>query len=175
MSSTTLSKLVGSKDREQTVFTPQNVLDVPQRLWGRIQYDACHGHPGFVTNKRKGKPDHVVAVESLVNAVAATDCLGLIMPWPKHSWINPPFNVLAAWLAMSMLQNEEHMMLVPVRPHRKWWREWSRVAEVAALNPIRFVGHDGTFPPPLVLAHRNSPTPGAMTALCVELGLGEAW
>ena len=175
MKANAIRSLIGRKDREQTVFTPQRILDVPQRLWGRIQYDACHGHPGLAINKRKGKPDHVVDVESIVNAVASTDCLGLIMSWPKYTWVNPPFNVLGAWLMMSLLQDAEHMMLVPVRPHRKWWRKWRRDAEVVALDPITFVGHDGSFPAPLVLAHRNSSTPGAMTALCVDLGLGEAW
>lgn len=170
-----LTSLIGQGDREQTVFSPQRVLDVPQELWGRIAYDPCHGHPGVAVNRRKGKPDHVVEVASLVNAVKHTDCLGLIMPWPDHTYGNPPYDQLHAWLVMSMLQETEHILLIPARSHRKWWRAWRREAEVVALDPVKFVGHDGTFPAPLVLGHRNSPCPGQLTEICERLGIGEAW
>jgi hypothetical protein len=171
---TALASLYGAKEREQTVFSPQNILDVPQTLWGRIQYDACHGAPGVAINRRKGKPDMLVAVESLVNAVTRTDRFGLILPWPPRTYVNPPYGPLHAWLVMSMMQASEHIMLIPLRPHRVWWRKWRRMTEVVALNPVKFVGHLGTFPAPLVLGHRNPPNPGQMTALCEKLGLGEA-
>jgi hypothetical protein len=186
-----LRSLIGNKAREQTVFTPPCIMAVVNGLWVRVEYDPCHGHPGAVLNRhgrkardRKELPEdpvsqvlggYAVATESCVNARRRTDSLGLILPWPHKTFCNPPYKFLAAWLGMSLLQDTEHILLIPARPMRKWWRAWRREAEVVALDPVAFVGHDQCFPAPLVLAHRNSPEPGRLTAACVAAGLGEAW
>jgi hypothetical protein len=98
----------------------------------------------------------------------------LIDPWPHWTFCNPPYKTLAEWLEMSLSQDTDHIMLIPVRPNRKWWRRWARRAEVVYLNPVTFEGHDQNFPAAVCLAHRNSQQPGALTEACARLGLGEA-
>ncbi len=186
----TVATLTGAGKREQTVFTPNAILNVPRALWGgRIAYDPCQGHPGHVLTS-KGRalaksgllspcwdqyPELAVPVESQVNAVSWTDTRGLVDPWPDHTFANSPYDKLVDWLAWSLEQPSDHIMLAPIRPHRVWWREWARESEVVYLNPVTFVGHDQSFPAPVCLARRNpEPYRGEMTAMCEALGLGEA-
>lgn len=189
-----MRSLIGQKDREQTVFTPQFIIDIVVAAFGRrIQYDPCHGHPGYVLTakgretKAKGVltanmdlevfTGRAVPTESCVNAVRQTDCLGLIAPWPDGTFVNPPFSQLHAWLEMSMMQSSDHIMLVPVRCHRKWWRKWADDAEVVPLNPFAFVGHDQSIPLPCCLArrHRSDIRSFGLTKLCVDAGIGGVW
>lgn len=192
----TVSCLSGAgKEREQTVFTPESVLQVPRMLWETIEYDPCHGKPGHVLTKagRRVVKDHAaygtpplptttvervcaglaVRVSSQVLAQRHTDSRGLIDTWPHCTFCNPPYGDLSRWLDMSLRQISDHIMLIPVRPNRKWWREWARQAEVVYLNPVKFEGHDQCFPAPLCLARRNAPKPGQFAAICAMLGLGE--
>lgn len=186
-----LKSLIGTGHREQTVFTPPIIVSACHELWGRIAYDPCHGHPGVVLTAagRKAKADGqlpapintqvaaklAIHVKSCVNAERSTDALGLISPWLDRTYCNPPYNELHAWLEMSLLQSTDHVLLIPVRCHRKWWRRWGRAAEIVALNPLMFLGHDQSFPAPLCLARRNSPNPGQLAEVCVALKLGEPW
>ena len=191
-----VATLSGAGEREQTVFTPASILAVPRALWGgRIAYDSCHGHAGVVLTKigrwaakeaqcPGGKPmpppeqwvemELATRVESQVNAERWTDCDGLTQPWVDGTFANVPFGSLAEWLAMSLEQRVDHVMLVPVRPHRKCWRKWAREMELVYLNPVTFVGHDQSFPAPLCLARWHWGRDGEMTRVCEMLGLGEA-
>ena len=187
----TVATLTGAGEREQTVFTPLPVLSVVRGAFGgRIQYDPCHGHPGIVLTKLgreaakvKELPESsavqvqwgmAVEVESQVDAVEWTDTRGLIDDWRTGTFANPPYKTLAEWLEMSLKQPTNHILLIPVRPSRKWWRAFAREAEIVYLNPVKFVGHDQSFPAPVCLAHRNSHQPGKLAELCSTLGIGEA-
>lgn len=192
-----VATLSGAGEREQTVFTPPEILAVPRALWGgRIAYDPCHGHPGFVLTKKgrhATKADQIIReaprrvptdlreqiaqgfavyVESQVNAERRTDYQGLTAPWIDKTFCNPPYKTLEEWLEMSLKQTTDHVILVPVRPHRVWWRAWAREMEIVYLNPVKFMGHDQCFPAPLCLA-RPGPSV-AMTLVCEMMGLGEA-
>jgi hypothetical protein len=120
--------------------------------------------------------DLAVDVRSLVNATAWTDCDGLTAPWPDGTFANPPYDKLKDWLAWSLEQNTDHVMLVPVRPHRKWWREWARkCGELVYLNPVTFEGHSQSFPAPLCLARRvTSQSYNPLGDLCKAAGIGES-
>lgn len=184
-----LAAMYGHRDREQTVFTPQYIIDAVVELYGLIQYDPCHGHPSVVLTKpgREAKRDNELPedvyeqvdsglanpVQSVVNAVTRTDTEGLTAPWPHRTFCNPPYDKLKSWLEMSGRQPESHVVLVPVRCHRKWWRKWAKQAEIVELNPVTFQGHDGSFPGPMCLASRNHWEPGALTAICEKHGIGE--
>lgn len=173
--------------REQTVFTPQVIVDVLLKLWGSIEYDCCHGEPGVVLTAtgreaKKAKrlpPDQAmqvalgfaVQVESIVPARRRTSTRGLIDPWPRHSYANPPYGTLAEWLDWSLKQFEPHVMLVPVRPHRKWWRKWARERQIIYLNPLTFLGYDGSFPAPLCLASNRASA--ELVNICRDAGIGE--
>lgn len=175
--------------REQTIFTPQVIIDVLLELWGTIEYDACHGEPGVVLTalgraaKKAGTvpPDRelqvmcglAVPVESIVPAKRRTSTRGLLDPWCHATYCNPPFGTLNDWLKYSGKQPVSHVMLVPVRPHRKWWREWAKTAELIYLNPLTFLGYDQSFPAPLCLAHRCPRERGRLAEICKERGLGE--
>ena len=180
----------GSGSREQTVFTPETILRVPRAIWGGIEYDCCTGPPGLVLNKagrKAAKADKLPEdsdewiglglagpVQSQVNAKRQTTTDGLSAPWVDGTWVNPPYKTLAEWLEKSMAEAADHILLIPVRPNRKWWRAWARTAEIVYLNPVKFEGHDQSFPAPLCLARRNAPKPGQLDELCQLLGIGEA-
>lgn len=141
--------------REQTIFTPQCIIDVVLELYGTIAFDPAYGGP-----------------EGIVPAEAYTDTMGLVIQWPDRTYCNPPYGELKLWLAHSLKQTSRHVMLVPVRPHRKWWREWARQADVVYLNPIKFLGYDQAFPAPLCLAERNTGD-SQLAKICERHGLGE--
>jgi hypothetical protein len=188
--------------REQTIFTPANILDVVRQHCpgGRIAFDPCHGEPQMSAKltasgrraKRAGQitgkedPETLVSFrhaewhrfESLVDAVRRTSTEGLTMTWCDWSFVNPPYGTLREWLEKSMASDAAHFMLVPTRPHRVWWREWARRTPSGGmiyLNPVRFHGQDQAAPFPLVLAGRNLPTAqGRLNDLCRTAGIGEA-
>jgi hypothetical protein len=113
-----------------------------------------------------------VPVESQVRAMRTTTTEGLTAPWVDATFINPPFNVLKLWLLKSLEETCDHVMLVPVRTHRPWWRDWAIASEVVYLDPVKFEGHDQSFPAPLCLARRNAPKRGELIRACEILGLG---
>ena len=182
--------------REQTVFTPMEIVTALIALWGRVAYDPCHGHPGAVltrSGRKLGKlaklmadgwtreklvaEGHANATASVVPAERKTDSRGLIDPWVDATFCNPPYGELRAWLEWAMAQLVDHIMLVPVRPHRTWWRKWAATIppeDLVYLNPVKFVGYDQAFPAPLCLARANAPAGevGRFGQLCVSLGLG---
>ena len=185
--------------REQTVFTPMEVVTVLLALWGRVAYDPCYGHPGVVLTKSgrklsKGRKlaglmaegwtheklveaGHANPTASVIPAERWTDCRGLVDPWPHKTFCNPPYGELRAWLEWAMATYADHIMLVPVRPHRTWWREWAATfppSDLVYLNPLKFVGYDQAFPAPLCLARANAPTDeiGRFGQLCISTGLG---
>lgn len=182
--------------REQTVFTPWPIVIVLLALWGRVTYDPCHGHPGVVLTgpgRKLGKLDellakgwthetlvaegHAVATASLIPATYWTDSRGLIDLWLDETFCNPPYGTLKDWLEWAMAQFVDHILLVPVRPNRTWWRKWAAsipAGDLVYLNPLKFVGYEQAFPAPLCLARANAPAAerGRLGHLCKALRLG---
>lgn len=182
--------------REQTVFTPIEIVTVLLALWGRVAYDPCHGHPGVVLTKsgrKLGKlaalmekgwtheklvaAGHANPTASVIPAERKTDCRGLCDVWVDATFCNPPYGNLREWLEYATGQPADHVLLVPVRPHRKWWRKWAATIppeDLVYLNPVKFVGYDQAFPAPLCLARANAPANevGRFGQLCVSAGIG---
>lgn len=80
----------------------------------------------------------------------------MAMKWPERTFINPPYRDLKKWLAHGLEQEGEQVWLIPVRPHRKWWREFERDCDALIwLDPVAFHGYDQKFPAPLCLAYRG--------------------
>ena len=183
-----LRSFFGQGEREQTVFTPEHILRVPRALWGQIAFDPCPGPTdGTIVHTAKGrkavKDGHVPELDWVerglsnhatrqVGALRVCEGDGLEAEWPDHTFVNSPYDVLKLWLKKSLATDTEHMMLVPVRPNRKWWRAWAREATVVYLDPFRFEGHDCVFPAPLCLALRNG-DPHPFASLCKRLAIGE--
>lgn len=81
---------------------------------------------------------------------------GLAEAWPERTYFNPPFDALAPWLAKYRAAWEV-VGLVPVRTHRRWFRESiARSTSVHFLDPLKFVGHSAAFPAPLCLLYRGA-------------------
>lgn len=142
--------------RNQTVLTPQTVIDGLLALWPEgIAFDAAHGP------------------ESIVPAAEKTSTRGLLDSWPHRTYANPPYGAclrnpardgaaahehevskaaekaaakaekrkprsirrpdsievagLGDWLEHQLERSEgESVVLAPVRTHRKWFRAWLR-------------------------------------------------
>lgn len=156
--------------REQTVLTPDLILDPLRRIWGAIAFDPCAGPAGPVwvpcslckgTGLRKGRPCVTGSWQtSSVNAmhtVREPDD-GLRYEWIDRSFCNPPYADLECWLEPQTIGRTA--WLVPVRPHRRWWRAWARTLDALIyLNPFAFKGHAQTFPAPLCLGYLGADAP----------------
>lgn len=157
--------------REQTVLTPEFLLAPLRTVWGGIVYDPCAAPEGPVWvacdyckgtgTKKNGKPccdaPHGGWYEQTVNA--EIECRlpvdGLAESWIDASFCNPEFAKLKQWLFPPIEPDARVAWLVPVRPHRKWWREWARTVMVIYLNPFAFVGHKQSFPAPMCIGYRG--------------------
>lgn len=126
--------------REQSIYTPQCIVDALLRLWPEgIACDPCPGDLGV----------------SLVNAFLPLDD-GLELPvWPRRTYVNPPYDKLKPWIER-FERSWECVLLTPVRTHRRWWRTLLLPSSrVCWLNPVKFIGYKQTFPAPLALIYRG--------------------
>ncbi len=129
-------------ERKQEVLTPQCIVDVCNKVWGQIVLDPCWCE-GALTN-----PIHKFEFPP-IDALTA--------PWITFSYINPPYKDLKQWLAYGRTQPDEQIWLVPVRTHRKWWRQWRDELDVyCELDPLKFLGYDCAFPAPLLLGYKGA-------------------
>lgn len=184
---------IGNGPREQTVLTPQVIVDGLLCLWGAIGYDPCWA-PGALTN-----PEH------------KTSTRGLRDPWRDRTYCNPPYGRcyvdpegdaelivveeierrrakaegravktpkggwalranLSNWLDKQLAWNVESVMLVPNRTHRKWLREWKCALDAfVELDPLKFHGFASAFPAPLVLGYLGT-NPRRFGACFAHLG-----
>lgn len=143
-------------DREQTVHTPDVILDVCMETFGGyIQLDPC------------ASPTHTFA---RVNTYEAGD--GLSHLWVDGTYWNCPFKHLKAWMAHAYKQPVEHIGLFPVRSNRTWWCHHMSATylDIAWLKPVLFKGYekgtvnprgeirkaDERFPSPLVLVYHGN-------------------
>lgn len=171
--------------RNQTVLTPQSVVDGLNSLWPMgVNYDPC-----FPSDSEDSY---------LVNANFHTKTRGLIDPWPDRTYANPPYGKslfdpenqmedllleekiraeakeagktakfpkglplkkagLWDWLKMQLENSEgESVLLCPNRTNRKWLRAWrSKVDGLVELDPLAFLGEKQAFPAPLVLGFKG--------------------
>lgn len=52
---------------------------------------------------------------------------GLIVPWKKLNWCNPPFDECSKWIKKAYEEQQkgnETVMLIPVRTETKYWHEY---------------------------------------------------
>lgn len=141
-------------ERKQEILSPPCIVDVCNKLWGRIELDPCY-HPDAITDPVWASID------------------GLKTKWSPRAYINPPYKDLKLWLKYGATQPTEQIWLVPVRTHRKWWRAWRDQLDVyVELNPIKFIGYQSYFPAPLLLGYRGA----LQDDFCSEtLGLGSVY
>ena len=142
----TAKSMISPGVREQTIYTPQCVLDVVDQLWPEgIALDPCSG------------PDSIVKAKDYCDLDAGKD--GLTIPWPQFTFVNPPYKDLKKWLEKALhesgpLSFAEILLLVPVRTHRKWFREAMGYAtETVFLDPLKFHGFKQAFPAPMCLMY----------------------
>jgi len=128
-------------ERNQAIFTPPEILDPIRALWRGIALDPC---------------GHVDAITDAEDTYMLGERSGLIEPWLDRTYCNPPYNDLKSWLAKAYAERGRGriMCLIPVRPHRKWWRDYaSTVDAICWLGPVKFVGYTQVFPAPLCLTY----------------------
>lgn len=122
--------------REQTICTPDEILDPLRAIWRGIDMDPCAA-PG----RSIGAAQEIRLPQD-----------GLRVRWPDRTFVNPPYGELSRWLEPRADWQDRWCWLVPVRSQRKWWREWARsLGTLIYLNPVKFVGYKQAFPAPLCL------------------------
>jgi len=153
--------------REQSIYTPQCIIDVVLALWpGQPIFDPCW-HPDSIVPA----PHGYVAVGPGQFAVFTTNTagervhgpagdIGGLRPgagWVPFTYCNPPYGRLRDWLECEgQRECNELVMLVPHRTHRKWYRHWKRTMDVIVeLDPVKFHGYAQAFPAPLALGYRG--------------------
>lgn len=141
----------GKPERNGRIYTPQPVVDALLGLWpDGIDLDPCSGPDSLVPARMNLWPD---APETETTFPA--DSLELV--WSVGTcYVNPPYGrPLKSFLAkLAKREPEEQAALIPVRPHRKWWRACVFEAEeICWLDPLKFVGYSSSFPAPLCVVY----------------------
>lgn len=146
-----LRSLYGYDERDQSVFTPVEILDAIRHVWPEgIAMDPC------------GHPDAPIQADDPVYGRTGGQIDGLEIPWPQRTYANPPFNELKAWLKKAAMEAcrmqasgyaPDVMLLAPVRTHRVWFWDLGMVSSMAWLKPVKFHGHKQAFPAPLVMLY----------------------
>jgi hypothetical protein len=140
-------------DHEQTVHTPDVILDVCREVFGgTIAMDPCASFGNEFAVENLYGPGHAARSFSLTS-----DRDGLKEVWTDGTYWNPPYKYLKAWMAHARKQPIEHIGLFPVRTNRQWWCDYmlTEVDRIAYLKPLKFKGYTQAFPAPLVLVYRG--------------------
>ena len=179
--------------REQEIYTPWELLEVPVATWpDGIQLDPCSGPASLVpaanafrgvridtgsrTRDTELEDGSVLPGEPIYRWGGS----GLIARWMQNTYVNPPFEDLEEWLLKSTIEHAkgitEQILLFPVRPNRQWWADYMRTVptSVAWLRPFCFVGFEQSFPAPCVLVHTGTHVDPSMRGLEADpdFGLG---
>lgn len=185
-----LQSLINAKrlgTREQTVLSPHLVLNPLRSVWGGIGLDPCAPEEDRIwvpcgrckgTGMHKKKPCRLCVephgawfeptVKAEVEYVLPQD--GTALPWLDRTYCNPTYDKLKDWLDPDAPKDARIAWLIPVRPHRKWWRAWARTCStIVYLDPFAFVGHCDKYPAPMCLGYRG---PDADDIEAAYAGLG---
>lgn len=158
----TVKSMACPGERPQEIYTPQPIVAALLRMWPHIELDPCHGPDSIVLARR-----HYYVPPTLIQTPAGRtkrifrpgpgDSDGLSLAWDSFTYCNPPFALLREWMIKAALEARQHpeiAVLVPVRPHRTWWRDIRSTASATAwLNPVTFVDYPSAFPAPLALLY----------------------
>lgn len=90
---------------------------------------------------------------------------GLAHPWHGLTFVNPPYDDIAAWVEKSyqeaLVGNATVLLLIAARTDTRWWWRWVRQGEVRLLQGRLRFGRDGEtvnvsapFPSVLVVFRR---------------------
>lgn len=138
----TAKSMISPGDRPQDIRTPKELLyAVAYCFGGTIALDAA---------------DSLKETPALEHYTGDLGSDGLKMPWKDRTYLNPPYKDLKDWLEKATREagNVLHRIVVlcPVRPHRKWFRQAMREAtDIVYLDPLKFEGFAQAFPAPLCL------------------------
>ncbi len=156
--STALSGMIGGQKREQTVLTPEWLLEAIRAV-APIGLDPCTTPENpckaatAYTEDYDGGRGGLSAVWGVDAPVLSGECI----------YVNPHYAKLKEWIRQCYLYAEQEKLpiylLAPFRPQRKWFCEYTRGYEVVSLAPFPFVGHKQAFPAPLCLVCYNLPLP----------------
>jgi len=166
-----LSGMVGGQEREQTVLTPDWLLDAIREV-APIGLDPC------TTPENPVGARFFCSVEGAAGtsqpsdvALGFTGSDGLAIPWgwplqraplAACAYVNPPYSDLKDWLQKCSAEagcGVQVYLLCPVRPQRRWFNEYTKGHTVVSLAPFPFKGHKSAFPAPLCLVCYNLPVP----------------
>lgn len=136
---------------KQTVLTPNSILDPIRELWdGEIAMDPCDAPDGSNTKAlaRVWQQTDELFMYKGCQPFLTSHPGGLSVSWPSRTFVNPPYNKLKDWLHPPLGYVPDTVWLVPVRPHRTWWRSWARDMDlIVYLNPLKFEGYAQTSAP----------------------------
>lgn len=131
--------------REQVVCSPPNMLDRLRSVWGVIVLDPCA--------PEEWTPHYTV--NPLIANRLPVD--GRAIPWVDRTYCNPPYRDLKSWLRPTLASEDARVAwLVPVRPHRAWWRDWARACDAVIYldaKHVVFPPHTQCFPGPICLGY----------------------
>lgn len=157
----TAKAAIGDADREQTIHTPQVLLDAIRTIWpDGAELDPCGSRESLRTAQD-------------VYHLPERD--GLWLPWKRTNYTNPPFNDLESGLSKATLEwpaGNATLFLTPVRPVRKWWRKHVFRHPTCYLNGVKFLGYKSIFPQCLAMVGFGVPK-AAMVRAFDAAGLGE--
>lgn len=110
------------------VYTPRPLFDWLNKKY-HFDFDPCPARPSFD---------------------------GLRVEWGSSNYVNPPYSCIDKWLkkAVTELKKGKRVaMLIPFRPHRKYWWDWVYPHADEVLVPYNGVVFEGyKTPPPFPVA-----------------------
>lgn len=176
---------IGPGDRPQEVYTPPELVRPMLMVWPHIECDPCSGPDSLIPARVKAHIplSYITTDKGRIKPVyVGPDHInGLKFAWPNYTYSNPPYAELKAWMLKAMREagtgpvHTEIMQLVPVRCHRKWWRQVAlRSADaICWLDPVKFVGSKSAAPFPLAMLYWGESVSQFRWAFEDECKLGE--
>jgi hypothetical protein len=125
-----LQGFIGHRDREQTIWTPEFILDAVDLVFPDGWGDPFPSEGSPATRRaalRNPTPRDGFDAGS----------------WFDRNFVNPPYAELSQVLPLACelraAYNIQSIQLVPVRTRREWWCRYVRGASVAYLKPLVFL------------------------------------
>lgn len=125
-----LQGFIGHRDREQTVWTPEFILDAVD-----LVFPDGWGDP-FPSEGSPATRRAVLRNPTPRNGFDAG-------AWFGRNFVNPPYAELTQVLPLAgevwAAYDVQSVLLIPIRTRREWWCRFVRGAAVAYLKPIVFL------------------------------------